>query len=260
MTFKPNGEEVAVATLDGQISFFDVKTATQLHTIEGRNDLGSGRSEADLISAKKSLEAKAFTSLCYSADGECVLAGGQSKNVCIYNVSEGIVIKRFAISQNRSLDAVDDFINRRKLTEFGNVGLVEERDEKEGGNVTLKLPGARKGDMSERSFKPEVRVFSLQFSPTGQQWSAATTEGLLVYSLNSGVVFDPWDLQIGITPDAVRKAIAREDHANALIMSIKLNETPLILEAIESVPVKDGEILFQKDSFCLFSFSLFFLF
>lgn len=50
---------------------------------------------------------RAFTSLCYSADGECILAGGQSKNVCIYNVQEGILLKKFQITQNRSFDAVD---------------------------------------------------------------------------------------------------------------------------------------------------------
>lgn len=58
VTYKPNGEEVAVATLDGQISFFDCKTATQIGNIEGRNDLSSGRSDTDLITAKKSLQGK----------------------------------------------------------------------------------------------------------------------------------------------------------------------------------------------------------
>lgn len=58
VTFKPNGLEVAVATLDGQIFVFHIKTATQVRSIEGRNDLGSGRSDADLITAKKTLQAK----------------------------------------------------------------------------------------------------------------------------------------------------------------------------------------------------------
>lgn len=58
VTYKPNGEEVAVATLDGQISFFQCKTAMQVGSIEGRNDLGSGRSDTDLITAKKSLQSK----------------------------------------------------------------------------------------------------------------------------------------------------------------------------------------------------------
>ncbi|RZC43013.1 periodic tryptophan protein 2 -like protein, partial [Asbolus verrucosus] len=105
--FKPNGQDVAVATLDGQILVFNVKTSTQVASIEGRNDLGSGRSDTDLITAKKTLQAKAFTSLCYSADGEYLLAGGQSKYVCIYNVAESLIVKKFEITQNRSLDAVD---------------------------------------------------------------------------------------------------------------------------------------------------------
>lgn len=50
---------------------------------------------------------RSFTSLCYSANGEYILAGGQSKNVCIYNVKESLLIKKFEITQNRSFDAVD---------------------------------------------------------------------------------------------------------------------------------------------------------
>lgn len=50
---------------------------------------------------------RAFTSICYSADGEYIIAAGRSKYACIYHVSEGILIKKFEITQNRSLDAVD---------------------------------------------------------------------------------------------------------------------------------------------------------
>lgn len=58
MTYRPDGEEVAVATLDGQITFFHCKTSQQIGSIEGRNDLGSGRSDTDLITAKKSIQGK----------------------------------------------------------------------------------------------------------------------------------------------------------------------------------------------------------
>lgn len=56
--FKPNGEEVAVATLNGNIHIFDVKTAEQTASIEGRSDLAGGRSEVDVITAKKNLQGK----------------------------------------------------------------------------------------------------------------------------------------------------------------------------------------------------------
>lgn len=79
-------------------------------------------------------------------------------------MKEGVLLKKFEITQNRSLDNVDDFINRRKMTEFGNLALIEQRDEE---NTAIRLPGVRHGDMSSRSFKPEIRVFSVEFSPTG---------------------------------------------------------------------------------------------
>ncbi|XP_043664857.1 periodic tryptophan protein 2 homolog [Vespula pensylvanica] len=246
VTYKPNGEEIAVSTLDGQISFFHCKTATQTGSIEGRNDLGSGRSEIDMITAKKTLQAKAFTSLCYSADGLCILAGGQSKNVCIYNVKEAILLKKFEVTQNRSLDAVDDFINRRKMTEFGNLALVEEREENEGGNVILRLPGVKSGDMASRSMKPEVRVFSLQFSPTGQAWGAATTEGLLIYSLDVDFIFDPFQLDLKITPDTIKETLAKVEYTQALMMALKLNEKSLIRQVIETIPYTNIELIVRN--------------
>ncbi|XP_014295048.1 periodic tryptophan protein 2 homolog [Microplitis demolitor] len=238
VVYRPDGKEVAVATLDGVISFFDVKTTTQNGSIEGRNDLGAGRSETDLITAKKNLEGKAFRALCYSADGKCILAGGSSKNVCIYDCKEQLLIKKFEITQNRSFDAVDDFINRRKMTEFGNLALVEEREE----GAKLKLPGVKSGDMAARSTKPEVRVYGLQFSPTGQAWAAATTEGLLIYKVDAGEMFDPFMLEIDITPDAVREKVGDGDFAKALMMALKLNEKDLIRQVVEAIPVSDAEL------------------
>lgn len=37
---------------------FDIKTSQQVGSIEGRNDLGSGVSKSDLITAKKNLQGK----------------------------------------------------------------------------------------------------------------------------------------------------------------------------------------------------------
>lgn len=58
VAYKPNGEEVAVGTLDSHIQIFHVRTSSQVGTIEARNDLGSGRAERDLVTAKQTLKAK----------------------------------------------------------------------------------------------------------------------------------------------------------------------------------------------------------
>lgn len=130
MAFRPDGQEVAVATMNGHITFFHPVTGTQMGTIEGLSDLAVGRLDTDLIKPKKSQAF--FTALSYNADGQFILAGGHSKTICIYHVAQTLLVKKFEVTQNRSFDAMDDVISRKKMTEFGNLALVEDREDPRG--------------------------------------------------------------------------------------------------------------------------------
>lgn len=246
VAFKPNGDEVAIATINCTITFFEVSSNNQTGSIECRNDVGKSMSDGDVVSAEKSLESKYFTSIEYSADGECILAGGKSKFVCIYHIREGILLKKFEITQNLSLDGMNEFINRRNLTDFGNLALIEERDQLEGGNVKVKLPGTLKNDIGSRNYRPEVGVTCLKFSPSGQQWTAASTEGLLIYSLDRGYVFDPYQVSIEVTPKAAKALLKDEEYSSALIMALKLNEASLVQEIFEKIPFKDIDLVLDN--------------
>lgn len=58
VTFRPDGAELAVATLNSQITFWDPENAVQTGSIEGRHDLKAGRKELDKITAKHSAKGK----------------------------------------------------------------------------------------------------------------------------------------------------------------------------------------------------------
>ena len=75
----------------------------------------------------------------------------------------------------------------------------------------------------------------------GQSWAAVSTEGLLVYTLDMGLVFDPYDLSHEVTPDSITEAIADRKFSAALVMSFRLNDGDLIAHALEAVPSCDGE-------------------
>lgn len=57
-------------------------------------------------------------------------------------------------------------MSKRTDTEFGARGLMD-LDEDDSDRRSLSLPGVKSGDMASRHFKPEVKVYALQFSPTG---------------------------------------------------------------------------------------------
>ena len=61
----------------------------------------------------------------------------------------------------------------------------------------------------------QVRTRCVALSPTGRSWSAATTEGLLLYSVDDALVFDPTDLAEDVTPAAALKVRAVEGSAIA---------------------------------------------
>uniref|UniRef100_A0A8C8S8V7 Small-subunit processome Utp12 domain-containing protein n=1 Tax=Pelusios castaneus TaxID=367368 RepID=A0A8C8S8V7_9SAUR len=242
VAFRPDGRELAVAALNGQITFWDHENAVQIGSIEGRHDLQVGRKELDKITAKQAAKAKSFTTLCYSADGQSILAGGLSKFVCIYHVKEQILMKKFEISCNLSLDAMEEYLDHRKMTEFGSMALIDEGAGDEDG-VAIALPGVKRGDMSSRHFKPEIRVTCLRFSPTGRSWAATTTEGLLIYSLDSGLIFDPFELDIDITPSSVHKVLSQKEYTMAILMAFRLNEKKLIQEVVETIPCNEVDVV-----------------
>ena len=84
---------------------------------------------------------------------------------------------------------------------------------------------------------PEVRVTGVAFAPTGRSFCAASTEGLLIYSLDTVPLFDPIDLDLAVTPASTLHVLEKEkDYLKALVMAFRLNEAPLIRQVFEAIP------------------------
>ena len=81
---------LAAATLDGAIALWDARDASQVASIDGRSDVAGGRSVLSKVSSKNAHGSKCFRSLCFSADGGALLAGGNSKFVCLYSVDSDV--------------------------------------------------------------------------------------------------------------------------------------------------------------------------
>ena len=253
LAFRPDGAEIAVASLDGQLTFFEVQSGKQTNVIEGRKDISGGRKADDKVAAANSTSGKAFTSLVYTADGTCVLAGGNSKYVTLYDVreGEGVLVKKFQISENLSLDGTEEFLDSRKVNSAGiNVDLIDDRGEASDleDRVDTTLPGASRGagDMSVRKYRQEARTKCVRFSPTGRAWAAASTEGLLIYSLDETAAFDPFDLTIDLTPQSVLDVLGEGEYLKALVLAFRLNEKPIIRHVYECVPRADIRLIARQ--------------
>ncbi|KFY93630.1 hypothetical protein V500_03592 [Pseudogymnoascus sp. VKM F-4518 (FW-2643)] len=240
VAFRPDSLQLAVSTLDGQLTFWSVSEAEQQAGVDGRRDVSGGRKITDRRTAANAAGNKSFNTIKYSADGSCVLAGGNSKYICLYSVSSLVLLKRFTVSVNLSLSGTQEFLNSKLMTEAGPLGLIDDQGEASDleDRIDRSMPGStRGGDTASRKKNPEVRVTGVAFSPTGRSFCAASTEGLLIYSLDTTPLFDPFDLDISVTPASTLHVLNKEkDYIKALVMAFRLNEAPLIRQVYQGIP------------------------
>jgi periodic tryptophan protein 2 len=250
VAFRPDSLQLAISTLDGQLTFWSVLEAEQQSGVDGRRDISGGRKITDRRTAANAAGTKSFSTIRYSADGTCVLAAGNSKYICLYSVSSLVLLKRFTVSINLSLSGTQEFLNSKLLTEAGPAALIDEQGEASDleDRIDRTLPGSsRGGDTAARKRIPDVRVTGIAFSPTGRSFCAASTEGLLIYGLDTSPLFDPFDLDVTVTPASTLHVLHKEkDYLKALVMAFRLNEAPLIRRVYESIPYTNIALLVEE--------------
>ncbi|KXH67293.1 hypothetical protein CSAL01_09342 [Colletotrichum salicis] len=245
---RPDSLQLAISTLDGQLSFWSVTDAEQVSGLDGRRDVSGGRKLTDRRTAANVAGTKSFNTIRYSTDGSCLLAGGNSKYICLYSVHTMVLLKKYTVSVNLSLSGTQEFLNSKLLTEAGPGGLIDDQGEASDPENRRddSLPGSKRGDPSVRKRMPEVRVSGVAFTPTGTAFCAATTEGLLIYSLDNLMQFDPFDLNMEITPASTLAVLENEkDYLKALVMAFRLNEAGLIKRVFLSIPHTDIALVVQ---------------
>lgn len=227
VAFSPNGETVASTTLNGDINFWSMDTSKEVGNIQGKNGIAPGKSSRDRA---HSSAGKHFTSIGFTSDGKGVIAGGNSKFVCLYDIASASLLKRFEISHNQSLDRMNEMLNSKNMTEAGPRDLFDETGELSDleDRIDRTLPGVQSRDASLRSTRPEARTFDIKFSPTGRSWAAASTNGLIIYSVDESINFDPFDLDMNITPASVLKSLECKEYSKAFLCALRLGEVPLI--------------------------------
>ena len=248
LAIRPDSGQIAVSTLDGHLTFWSLAEASQEAGVDGRRDASGGRKVTDRRTAANAAGSKAFNAISYGVDGSCILTGGKSKYICLYDVQSGTLLKKFTVSVNLTLDGTQEYLNSRRLTDAGPVQLVDTRGEASDldDRIDRTLPGASRGDLSMRNFRPEVRVSAVAFSPTARVFCAASTEGLLVYSLDRALLFDPFDLDISITPANILENLEEREYLRAMVMAFRLNERHLVHKVYEGIPRSDISLVVKS--------------
>lgn len=55
------------------------------------------------------------------------------------------------------------------------------------------------------------------------------------------MVFDPYDLDLDVTPRSIRRQLRRQEWLSAVVLAFRLNEKALKQEVLETVPHDQSE-------------------
>lgn len=93
------------------------------------------------------------------------------------------------------------------------------------------LPGAKQpknAQIVKRRTKLAIRIKAIRFSPDGTQFAAATTEGLIIYSLKNDInLFNPVEIDETVTIDNIIANVKNEQYLTAILVSTLTHLIPV---------------------------------
>eukprot|EP00448_Togula_jolla_P041448 CAMPEP_0170638888 /NCGR_PEP_ID=MMETSP0224-20130122/39322_1 /TAXON_ID=285029 /ORGANISM="Togula jolla, Strain CCCM 725" /LENGTH=1015 /DNA_ID=CAMNT_0010969139 /DNA_START=3 /DNA_END=3046 /DNA_ORIENTATION=+ len=284
VAFDPRGnDQCACSCLTGQILFWNVCEGRNLGSIDGLRDIQSGRQWHDRFASshmkgiapgqglgkKKGSDGvnlnQHFSSISYARGGELLLCGSRnSPQVCLYDTSSYALTLRLTLTRNESLSGVKVMLNSKNMTEAGVSWQEFDLSESEVEDAETTrwqrrlrddkvLPGVNVGEAKDMYSERELHVWNVAFSADSQQFAAATTHGVFVYSADIGLGtpstaghiygsdmgrFAPQLLTRNVSAPAVLKALEAGDMSRAMILALALNDYGLLRQVYEAVPVK----------------------
>ena len=252
VALSPNDKEVAVSTLNGELYTWDIETGAIKNILDVSRDIWGGRLNDEKISAKNATRNKFLNTINYNLPGNLLICGGNSQYVLIYDMQYQILVKKFVLTHNRSLNGLlyklnSKYDNNKNLLQNENNGLDSE-DELEYKNKQKNiLPG------NKTALIPEVKINSIQFSNTNRSFAVGTTEGIYIFSLDKSLSFSKLSIGIEVTLKDAVDAFNEGNYLKGIIYSIYLKKIDILEKYFDSIPISKVQLIADKIPFNLVS-------
>jgi len=248
----PNDKEVAVSTLNGELYTWDIETGSIKNILDVSRDIWGGRLNDEKISAKNATRNKYLNTIHYNLPGNLLICGGNSQYVLIYDMQYQILVKKFVLTHNRSLNGLlyklnSKYDNNKTLLQRENNGLDSE-DELEYTNKQKSiLPG------NKSALVPEVKINSIKFSNTNRSFAVGTTEGVYIFSLDKSLSFSKLSIGIEVTLKDAIDAFTEGNYAKGIIFSLYLKKIDILDKYFDCIPISKVQLIADKMPFDLVS-------
>ena len=252
IAWRRDGGQLVAACLDGALHVWEPKDARLLAVVDATRDLE--RSDR-FLSKRPRREKPHFTSVAFSVDGATVLAGGNSRFVCVYAVAQKVLVAKFRVSNARDAGAVDGASSDDDDAPLGDLDEVKHwRDAAGAGNRRAAaddddddadaLPGAKRSRRAGAALARAVTsVAAVAFAPTGNAFVAATPGALLFFTRDDAATFAPFDVDENVTTASCLEALEQGDDARATAMALQLGDAETLNAVVAGVRLANVDVV-----------------
>ena len=235
---RPDGKEISVSTLKGEIFVWDFDDGYVKNIIDVSKEIWVGRK----INEKKiKNNNKFFNSIDYNLAGNILICGGNSNYVCIYDMNYYILIKKICVTYNQNLDGILYKLNSKFDNNNNNNNFNDSEDEIEMKNKMKKiLPG------NNNNINNEIKINSVKFSNTNREFAVGCTEGIFIYSLDKKENYFNLNLDVNVTIKDCVNLLYEKKYLKAIIYSIYLNKLNIFEKFLLSIDVNFIESIVKK--------------
>ena len=241
-----------MSTLNGELYTWDIETGAIKNILDVSRDIWGGRLNEEKIAAKNATRNKYLNSIHYNLPGNLLICGGNSQYVLIYDMQYQILVKKFVLTHNRSLNGLlyklnSKYDNNKTLLQQENNGLDSEDELEFNKKQKNILPGNGSNPI------PQVKINCVQFSNTNRSFAVGTTEGIYIYSLDKSLSFNKLSINIEVKLKDALDAWEQGNYIKGIIYSIYLKKIDLLDKYFDSIPISKVQLIVNKIPFSLVS-------
>jgi periodic tryptophan protein 2 len=230
LTFSADNKKLYVGTLSGTVAIWDIEDSQLQFTIDSAQDIRGGRLRDEKMTALKSSRNKYFNSIDMHPSNQFLIGVGNSKYTCLYHSSQRVLMKRFILTNNRSVSGVLEKLNSKKINEFGELDQSESDDDH--------LPGAKRPVNFKRLKNIEMKAKCIKFSPDGLSFAVATSEGIQIFSIDRTKDIElARSVTLNCTVQNAVQSFKDEKYTEALLIGLSLGHKLLISKLLECTPM-----------------------
>lgn len=180
-----------------------------------------------------------------------ILAGGNSAYICLYDINFNLLLKKFKLTSNRSLDGILHKLNSNYKSEKLNNEI--EKYQSDDSDYEYEVGNTTGLDFSNRNIRKikEIKISKVCFSFTNRSFLVGTTEGIYFYSLDTSDSFGSLELEENVTVSSIILMIKSGNYVMAITYSLYLNMTDILDKLILMIEIDNVNYITKCLSFSI---------